>query len=65
MFHKPTGPDIIYAACTSLAILAIIGLLELIRPGLVPIPVSGKLSQAINVICLNIPELKRSIYLHI
>ncbi|KAM0713936.1 hypothetical protein Q7P37_010899 [Cladosporium fusiforme] len=33
MFRQPAGSDIIYAACIFLALLAIIGLLELLRPG--------------------------------
>jgi hypothetical protein len=55
-FQTPARSSIIYVACTLLALLAIVGLLELVHPGLVPRPVSGKLSKILNVPYLDVPD---------
>jgi hypothetical protein len=57
MSYKPAGSYIICAACGFLALLATIGLLELLCPGLVPRRVSGKLSETLNVPYINLPNL--------
>jgi hypothetical protein len=56
MSYKPAELYIICAACGFMALLATIGLLELIRHGLVPRRVSRKLSETVNVPRLNLPN---------
>jgi hypothetical protein len=56
MSYKPGASYIICVTCGFLALLATIGLLELLSPGLVPRRVSGKLSETLNVPCFDLPK---------